>query len=68
MSIKAVHFCFVILTTLLALGLSGGLLAAYVREGGTVQLLLGLTALLVAIGLVGYFRSMRRKLKDVSLL
>ena len=68
MSIKAVHFCFVILTTLLALGMSGASLAAYVREGGTARLATGLLALTVAIGLVGYFRSMRRKLKHFSLL
>lgn len=68
MSIKALHISFVVLTTLLALGLGGLSLAGYARHGETGSLVMGIGGLLTGGLLIVYFRSMMRKLRNVSLL
>lgn len=68
MSIKAVHFLFITLMILLSAGGGAAALRTWRHSGHTGYLALGLLGLLAAVLLVAYFRIMRRRLKDVSLL
>jgi hypothetical protein len=69
MSLKAIHIVFITASTLLAFGFGGWSLRHYVRgSGNTVDLVLGVVSIALAIGLIIYGRYFLRKLKDTSYL
>jgi hypothetical protein len=69
MSLKAFHLVFIVASILLALGFAAWSLVNYFSPGGGLRdLLVGLGAATVAVGLVFYERYFLKKLKNVSYL
>ena len=69
MSLKAFHLIFITASCALALGCGiWGLKNYFSNEGTTLDLLFGIGALAVGVGLVFYERYFLKKLKDVSYL
>lgn len=69
MSLKAFHFFFIVVATLLALGFGAWCLSNYYSPAGRKSdLILGIGSMVLAIALVIYERFFVKKLKKVSYL
>jgi hypothetical protein len=68
MSLKAFHIVFIVISTLLALGLGVWEIRAFIGGGGPIHLVFGILALIAAGGLVWYGKIVLRKLKHISYL
>jgi hypothetical protein len=68
MSLKAFHVVFVIASILLAFGFGGWEIKTYSEFGQRLDLMFGIGSGISGIVLIGYFRFVLRKLKDVSYL
>lgn len=68
MSLKFFHIVFISLSTLLALGVGGWSIAMFCYGHAAFHLVLGIFALLAAVGLVLYGRYVLKKLKNISYL
>jgi DNA-binding transcriptional regulator of glucitol operon len=68
MSLKAFHIIFIVISTLLALGLGAWEIRSFVAGNGAVHLVLGIVAVLSAVGLAWYGKCVLRKLKHISYL
>ncbi len=61
MNLRIVHFCLILLSALLAVGLGGWLLRGYEQGGGALALVGAAASFSVAVGLVLYDRWFLRK-------
>jgi len=68
MSLKAFHIVFVVASILLAFFLGGWLLHDYLATRQAAELVAGIVSLLAGVGLIGYGKSILRKLKHISYL
>lgn len=68
MSLKAFHIFFIAMSVLLCIGFGVWEFVAYAQSGDVPQLLLGITSLLVAGGLIVYGIRFLRKLKNIGYL
>lgn len=69
MSLKAFHLFFIIICILFALGFAAWNLVNYFSAGGRpLDLVIGLVAVAIALGLAVYERYFLKKLKKVSFL
>jgi hypothetical protein len=68
MSLKAFHIVFIVISTLLALGLGAWEINSFFAGNGPVHLVFGILAVLAAVGLAWYGRIVLRKLKHISYL
>lgn len=66
MSLKAFHLVFVIVSTMLAVGVGAWAIREYQAKGETGALVFGVASLAGAVVLVVYGRWFLRKLKNVS--
>ena len=68
MSLKAFHIVFVVASILLAFFFGGWLLHDYPATHEMAELIVGILSLLAGLGLIGYGKSILRKLKHISYL
>jgi hypothetical protein len=68
MSLKAFHVVFVIASILLAFGFGGWEIKSYSDFGQRPDLIFGIGSGIVGVVLIGYFRYVLKKLKDISYL
>ena len=68
MSLKAFHVVFVIASILLAFGFGGWEIKSYADFGQRLDLVFGVGSAIVGVVLIGYFRYVLKKLKDISYL
>jgi chromate transport protein ChrA len=68
MSLKAFHVVFVIASILLAFGFGGWEIKSYSDFGQRLDLMFGVGSAIVGLVLIGYFRYVLKKLKDISYL
>ena len=68
MSLKAFHVVFVIASILLAFGFGGWEIKSYSDFGQRLDLIFGIGSGIVGVVLIGYFRYVLKKLKDISYL
>jgi hypothetical protein len=68
MSLKAFHVIFITAAILLSFGLGVWMLRAYNEVGGRAELVYGIVAIGIGIGLVVYEAMFLKKLKNISYL
>jgi hypothetical protein len=68
MSLKAFHIVFVVASILLAFFSGGWLMHDYLATRQVAELVVGILSVLAGIGLIGYGKSILRKLKHISYL
>ncbi len=68
MSLKALHIIFVTCSTLLAFGFGAWSFHAYSHSRAVLDLVMGIVALVVGLGMIVYGRYFLKKLKNISYL
>ena len=68
MSLKAFHVVFVLASILLAFGFGGWEIKSYSDFGRRGDLVFGISSMAAGLMLIGYFRYVLKKLKNVSYL
>ena len=68
MSLKAFHLVFIVCSILVAFGFAAWALVEYAREGGSLNLVYGVSGLVAGGLLIRYSKFFLRKLKHISYL
>lgn len=68
MSLKAFHIIFVTFSTLLAFGFGAWALNSYANTKATLDLVMGIVAVVMGFGMIWYGKYFLKKLKNISYL
>ena len=68
MSLKAFHIIFVTASTLLAFGFGAWALHSYSTSKSLLELIMGIVAVVMGVGMIWYGKYFLKKLKNISYL